>query len=76
METSGLRNLKIMPRNAEGPLRDLSQEEYTQRKELLRREWGGVWLVMIKLISILEGNIIVATSRHDFPASSVNIPEM
>jgi hypothetical protein len=36
----------------------------------------GTWLVMIELISKLKGNIIVATSKHGFLASSVKIPEM
>ncbi len=31
----------------------------------------GTWLVMIELISKLKGNIIVATSKHGFLASSV-----
>jgi hypothetical protein len=31
----------------------------------------GTWLVMIEMISKLKGNIIVATSKHGFLASSV-----
>ncbi len=60
---------------AAGPLSDLSEEDCNQRKEIKRREMG-TWLVMIELISKLKGNIIVATSKHGFLASSVKIPEM